>query len=212
MVTRIGRRLFVPLLASGLLLAASAGSAVAKCEGPNPPEFCKEVVASLDVGGNGTVQAGTRQSLVINVSQGEQTFDAMGVALIFSRDSDGSSLRSVATATSEPGRWTAEVLLPDSGSWIVDAQVVDANGAVYRIPVHTSWGAVLLARPRPTTPVTPVTPPPVTPASPVLPIAIAIGALAAAAVVAFGLRQRTRRGAPAGLAAAATASRSQRPG
>src|SRR5437773_5786121 len=121
----IGRRLLIPIVASGLLLAATAGSVFAKCDGPNPPDFCKEVVASLNDGG-GNFQAGTLESLVIDLSQGEQPFNARSVVLTFTRNSDGSTLRSVATATSMAGQWTAQVRFPQGGSWTIAAQVADA--------------------------------------------------------------------------------------
>ena len=70
------RRLLVPLLGAGLLLAMTAGSAFAKCEGPNPPEFCKTVAVSLNVGGGGVFHAGTVESVTIDVSLSEQPYEA----------------------------------------------------------------------------------------------------------------------------------------
>ena len=71
------RRLLVPLLGSTLLLAAGATTALGKCEGPNPPTFCSEVVASLDGGGTATAfRAGDPTDVNVVVSQGEQPFEA----------------------------------------------------------------------------------------------------------------------------------------
>ena len=53
------RRLLIPLIGSGLLLAAGAGTALGKCEGPNPPSFCPDVVAELHVAPFGVGHAGT---------------------------------------------------------------------------------------------------------------------------------------------------------
>ena len=196
------RRLLIPLLGSGLLLAATAGSALAKCEGADPkPAFCSEINVSLNIVGGGTLLAGTSESVDIDVSRGEQPYPAMDVWLTFT-DQDGTRVRVPATAASA-GRWTAEVLLPNVGNWSVVAQVVDLNGGEYRVPVNTVWGTTVPALPPAETPVT--APPPVTPASPVLPIAALIGLLAAAAGAGLVIRDRSRRRtAGAGIAAAST--------
>jgi hypothetical protein len=198
------RRLVIPLLGSGLLLAASAGSAFAKCEGPNPPDFCSQVVVNFS-DSNGSFQAGTPETVVFSVSQGEQPFNAMGVVLQFTNEQDGSRIDVPATATNQPGLWRAEVNLPTDGIWTAFAQVVTNTGADYRI---------LVERARVTPPATPpvarpVTAPPVSPTAPVLPIALGLGGLAVAALAGVALRDRTRRrhagaGAPAGAAASAS--------
>jgi hypothetical protein len=208
MATWIGRRLFIPLLASGLLLAATAGSAFAKCEGPNPPDFCSQVVAQLSVlTTTGTFQAGTQTAVDISVSRGEQPYQAQRVSLTFTRWADDSMVTATATATSQAGLWRANVTLPGDGSWTVVANVVDAQGDA----VHQSLEAVQVA-PRAEPPAQPPvsTPtPPAPPSVPLLPIGLALAALAAAGAAAVGLRQRTRRGTAGGLAAV---SRSERPG
>jgi hypothetical protein len=197
------RRLLIPLLGSGLLLVASAGSALAKCD-PNAdpmPAFCSEMIVSLNIVGGGTLLAGTRESVDIDVSQGEQPYPAMDVWLTFT-DQDGTRVRVPATAAGA-GRWTAEVLLPNVGSWSVVAQVVDLNGGEYRIPVNTVWGTSLPALPPAETP---VTAPQVTPAAPIQPIALLLGGLAAAAGAGYVLGDRSRRrttGAATGASAAA---------
>jgi hypothetical protein len=205
------RRLLVPLLGSGLLLNATAGSALAKCEMPEPkPAFCSEIIVGLRVSGGGMVQAGTRESLLVDISQGEQPFAATSV-LITLLDADGTTLWAPAAATSQPGNWTAEVTLPDGGSWRVTAHIVGANGGTYELAVNPDWGNILPALPPAKAPTSaPTTAPPVTPASPVLPIALVLGALAAAAVAGQVIRDRSRRrAADAGVAAgnAATADR-----
>lgn len=193
------RRLLIPLVGSGLLLAASAGSAFAKCEGPNPPAFCSEVIVSLGASGSGLV-GGSARSLVISVTQGEQPFEATGVVLTFTA-ADGSVVRVPATATAQPGLWRAEVTLPDAGIWTAYAQVVTSEGPAYRLFIDR----VRVSEP-PTLPVQPpVGAPPVAPAPPILPIALILAGLAAVALL--GQTTRTRRQATAvGSAAEPTAS------
>jgi hypothetical protein len=209
MATRIGRRLFVPLLASGLLLAANAGSAFAKCEGPNPPDFCSQVVAQLSVlTTTGTFQAGTETAVDISVSRGEQPYQAQKVWLAFTRWADDSTVNAFATATTQPGLWRANVTLPSDGSWTVVANVVDAQGAAVRQSLEAVQVAAPQAEPPAQPPVTTPTPP-APPSVPLLPIGLVLAALAAAGAAAVGLRQRTRQG-PAGELA--PASRSERSG
>ena len=192
------RRLVIPLLGSGLLLAASAGSAFAKCEGPNPPDFCSQVVVGWTTSGD--MRVGVPQTLTFTVTQGEQPFDAMGVVLQFISQGDGTRIDVPATSTNTPGLWRAEVKLPANGIWSTYAQVVTNTGADYRIFIERL--RVVL---RPTPPVTkPVTAPPVTPALPVLPIALLLAGIAAAAIgwqIVGGRSQRRTAGA-AGSAAA----------
>ena len=201
------RRLLIPLLGSGLLLAASASSVFAKCEGPNPPEFCKEVAVSLNVGGPGAMHAGTLETVAIQVSKSEQPFDAEAVTLTFARVTDGTAVRVAATATPVDGMWTAEVNLPDGGSWTVVAEVVGADGSESTVSIDT----IQVFRPALTPSTTPVTPPPVAPGAPVLPIALVIASIAAIAaisgqVIREGRRRRTAD-APAAVGSAATADR-----
>ena len=191
------RRLLIPLLGSGLLLAATAGSALAKCEGPNPPAFCSEVVVGFG-DTSASFQAGRPETVVFTVSQGEQPFDAMGVTLTFISLKDDSRIVVPATATNSPGLWRAEVNLPDSGIWNTYAQVVTNTGAAYRIFVERA--SVTLPPPPPVQ--KPITAPPVTPTAPVLPIALVLGGLAAAALAGVVIRDRSRRRtAAAGIAA-----------
>ena len=206
------RRLLIPLLGSGLLLAATAGSAFAKCEGPNPPEFCKDVAVNLNIGGGGgTLQAGTREIVTIDVSLGEQPYDATSVVLTFARVADGDAVVVTAEPSVRPGLWTADVLLTDGGSWTVVANVEGADGTEHMVPFNT-----MQVRNAPNLPPvnTPVTPPPTTPAapiSPILPIGLGLAALAAAALLGQGMRERSKRRAAEGVAAsvgsAATADR-----
>ena len=204
------RRLLIPLLGSGLLLAASAGSAFAKCEGPNPkPAFCSEVIVSLNVAGGGTLLAGTSQSVDISVSEGEQPLPAMGVVLTFSRLADGTEIRVYATATPVPGLWSAEVKLPATGGWTARAQVVTNTGADYLVQVQTTWGVVMPVGSPPKAPVTTPATPPVTPAAPAWPIALGLAFIAAAVLgggLAFG-RSRRRTATVGAGASTATADR-----
>jgi hypothetical protein len=174
------RRLLIPLLGSGLLLAASAGSVLAKCEGPNPPEFCKNVAVSLNAGGPGAMHAGTLETVTVEVSKSEQPFEAEAVTLTFARVTDGTAVRVAATATPVDGMWTADVNLPDGGSWTVVAEVVGADGSESTVSIDT----IQVFRPPALPPsTTPVTPPPVAPGPPVLPIALIIASIAAIAAI-----------------------------
>ena len=202
------RRLLVPLLGSGLLLAATAGSTLAKCEAtvdPKPPE-CSMIIAVLDVGG-AVPQAGTSQSVDIFLSQGEQPFTAQTVVLILTGNTDEPRLTAPATATSQPGRWTAELLLPAEGSWTAAAQLEYVIGQPFEIEVNTDWGGIIPARAPEAPPVTAPPVAPVAPASPVLPIALLLGLLAVAGIVGQLIRARFRRrtaSAPSGASAAAS--------
>jgi hypothetical protein len=192
------RRLLIPLLGSGLLLTATAGSALAKCEGPNPPEFCSEVIVGFG-DSSAAFEAGTPETVVFTVSQGEQPFEAMGVTLTFISVEDESRIVVPATATNTPGLWRAEVNLPDGGIWNTYAQVVTNTGAAYRLFVERARVTLPEAPPAEK----PISAPPVTPTPPVLPIALVLGGLAAAAVAAVVIRDRSRRRtAAAGIAAA----------
>jgi hypothetical protein len=194
------RRLLIPLLGSGLLLAATAGSALAKCEGPNPPEFCSEVIVGFG-DTSASFQAGMPETVVFTVSQGEQPFEAMGVTLTFINQEDESRIVVPAIATNTPGLWRAEVNLPDGGIWNTYAQVVTNTGAAYRLFVERASVTLPPAPPAEK----PITAPPVTPTPPILPIALVLGCVAAAALAAVVIRDRSRRRtAAAGIAAAST--------
>lgn len=199
------RRLLIPLLGSGLLLAATASSAFAKCEGPNPPEFCKSVAVNLGIGGGeGQLRAGTLETVPISVTLGEQPYDATDVVLTFARVADGTAVRIAATASPVAGMWTADVNLPNGGTWTVVANVVAADGTA----TLSKLGTIQVGKPPALPPsATPVTPPPLAPALPALPIALLLGGIALAAIAGQLVRDRSRR-RPAGVAgAAATADR-----
>lgn len=198
------RRLLVPLLGSGLLLAASAGSAFAKCEeSVDPrPTFCSEVIASLN-GSAGGLVTGVPQTIVVTVSQGEQPFEAIGVVLSFLSREDGSRIEVPATATGQAGVWRAEVNLPDGGIWNTYAQVVTNAGAAYRIFVEP----VLVSAPEAPPVTTPVATTPVTPAPPIRPIALLLTGIAAAGLVGgLLIRERSRRRTAGATAASSAAS------
>jgi hypothetical protein len=193
------RRLLIPLLGSGLLLAASAGSALAKCEGPNPPAFCQQTVASMDLGSAGaTMRAGIEAPVRVWVSRGEQPADAISVTLVFARIADATVVRAEAQPSGEAGLWRGSVNLPAGGGWTVVAEVVDIDGTLQRLNLDTLRVGEPLTPPRdqPATPATPATP--VTPNLPALPIALLVAGVAAAALVASRMRQRSRRRAQAG--------------
>jgi hypothetical protein len=193
------RRLLVPLLGSGLLLAATAGSALAKCEGPNPPEFCKSLAVDLQIGGGeGTLQAGTRETVTINLSLGEQPYDATSVVLTLARVADGDAVVVPAAESVRPGLWTADVLLPDGGSWTVVAQVITPDGTETMAPLQTIQVRKPPALPPATTP---VTPPAAPPTAPILPVALGLLGVTAAALAGLGMRERSRRRAAVGAAA-----------
>lgn len=200
------RRLLIPLIGSGLLLAATAGSVFAKCEGPEPPEFCKSLAVNLSIGGGGGVlQAGTRETVTIDLSLAEQPYEAASVVLVFARVADGDAVVVPATASVRPGLWTADVLLTDGGSWTVVANVATADGIESSVPINM----IQVARGPDLPPATtPITPPPTTPTSPILLIALGFAALAAAVLVGQGIRERSKRraaGVPAPVGSAATA-------
>jgi hypothetical protein len=201
------RRVLVPLIGSGMLLVATAGSALAKCEGPTPPEFCKSVAVSLNIGGEGTLQAGLRETVTIDVSLSEQPYDAASVVLTFARVADGDAVVVPATASVRAGLWTADVLLPDGGSWTVVAQVVAPDGTETVVPFSTIQVAKPPALPPSTTP---VTPPPTNPTSPILPIALGLMGIAGAAIVGQLMRNRSRRGAAGTVGGAAAQAASAR--
>jgi hypothetical protein len=218
-ITPMIRRLLVPLLASGLLLAATAGSAFAKCEeGADPqPDFCSQVQVSLNVGGGpgayqaGTptsfavFQAGTNESFNLYVSLGEQPLDAMAVALTFVKNGE-TRVRVQAAPTSQPGEWTGEVQLPEDGFWAVTAQVVDANGAASLVTMQP----IRVSQPAKPPTATPITPPPAPPAAPTLPIALLLAGIAAAAVAGQTIGRSRRRtagaAAPSGTATSAASA------
>jgi hypothetical protein len=198
----IGRRLLIPVVASGLLLAATASSAFAKCEGPNPPDFCKEVVASMMVGGSGYFSTGVETFVDISVTQGEQPYDAQGVFVTFGQPGK-TAVRVRATATGMPGIWRAVVTLPEAGNWMSYSEVVDAQGVTLTLGLQNVQAVGPAPEPPAATPV-----PPAPPSFPTLPVVIGLGLLAAAGALAFGMRQRTRRQSAPGLAAASQSERS----
>jgi hypothetical protein len=191
------RRTLVPLIASGLLLAATAGSALAKCEGPNPPAFCSEVVASVSNGGGSYLRltAGEATTVDVAVTQGEQPFAAESVVLVFHRVAGGDAIE-IPAQGGAGGIWHAEVTLPEGGSWTVVAEL-GVDGMTQRMTYEPF--RVAAAPQAPDGPVaTPATP--ISPAPPVLPIALAIAAVAVAAgaLTAAALRGRARRRVSAG--------------
>ena len=196
------RRLLVPLAGSTLLLAMGATTVLGKCEGPNPPSFCADVVVSLDGGGTATAfRAGDTTDVNVVVTQGEQPFDAASVMLTFARVADGALVTAPATRTGTPGLWHAAISLPSAGSWTIAADVADPSGGTRQVAVLT----IQAADPRPAPPATkPVTPP----ASPLLPWLLLLGggAVVAAGIAGSGVRARARAGsarsaAPTGAAA-----------
>jgi hypothetical protein len=201
------RRLLIPLLGSGLLLVASAGSALAKCEGPNPPDFCSQVVASIDFGSTGsTIRAGTETPMRVWVTRGEQPTAIRSVALVLSHIGDATVVNATAELV-EPGLWRTTVKLPLAGAWTVAADVGDVDGNTTRLILDAVNAAPAAKTPQP-----PATTPPATPINPApqaLPIALLVAGLAGAALVASGIRGRARRrvaGATTGASASTGSS------
>lgn len=186
------RRLLIPLLGGSLLLVATAGSALAKCEMPNPPEFCSQVVASVDFGSSGgSLRAGIETPLRIWVTRGEQPADATGVTLVFARIADATVVRAVANPSGEAGLWRTNVNLPEGGSWTLVAELDGVEGGLQRL----SLDAIRVQEPlKPPAPVQPTTPAP--PSIPALPIALLCAGIAAAGIAASELRGRSRRRIP----------------
>ena len=192
----IGRRLVIPLLGSSMLLAAAAGSALAKCEGPDAPAFCDEVMASVEYGSGGTIRAGSDTPLRIWVSRGEQPIEATSVALIFARIADGTVVRVEAQPAVEAGMWQAAVNLPAGGGWTLVAEIDGVDTALVRLNLDTIRVGEPIAAPQdPATPVNPSAP--INPSTPALPIALLVAGIAAAGLAAAVLRDRSRRRAPA---------------
>ncbi len=192
------RRLLIPLLGGSLLLIATAGSALAKCEGPNPPAFCSQVVASVDFGSGGqSLRAGIESPLRIWVTRGEVPAEATGVTLVFARIADSTVVRAVAHPSGEAGLWNATVELPKGGGWTLVAELDNVEGGLQRLSLDTIRVQEPLKPPtqQPPTPTQPTTPAP--PSIPALPIALLFAGVAAAVVVASELRGRSRRAIPA---------------
>lgn len=185
------RRLFVPLLGSGLLLGATATMAMAKCEGPNPPEFCQQVVAFIQDGTSLT--AGTAATVDVWIQKGEQPYAVKSVTLQFYRFEDASIVRAPATLTSQPGVWSAEVTLPAGGGWRAEAYVTDLDGVLTTMAIQSTIVVRVPVKPPVQTPTTPPPATPATPTLPALPIALLVAGLAAAAMAGMGLRDRARR-------------------
>ena len=164
-----------------------------------------QVVDRLSIGGGeGTLQAGIRETVTIDVSLAEQPYDAMSVVLTFARVADGDALVVPATASVRPGLWTADVLLPDGGTWTVAARVVTPDGIEREMALNAIQVGKAPALPPSTTP---VTPPAAPPAPPILPIALGLAGIAAAALLGLGMRDRIRRRVSAPVGSAATADR-----
>ena len=201
------RRFVLPLLGSGLLLAGTATGVLAKCEGPNPPEFCQQVVAFINDATAGSLRAGTSSALNVWIQKGEQPYAVKSVLLSFSRYLDGQLVRAEAFRTGLAGQWRADVKMPagGDGGWKVTAYVVDLDGVTTAITIDQTL-VVQPPAPPVTTPITPTPPVTPTPTLPALPIALLVAGLAAVAMAGVALRDRTRRRAGA-LASSATSTR-----
>lgn len=188
------RRLLVPLLGSSLLLVATAGSAMAKCEMPDPPEFCSQVIATVDYGSTGgTLRAGIETPVRVWITLGEQPIDATSVTLVFARIADASVVRVDARPSGEAGLWRAEINLPAGGGWTLVAELDGLEGGMQRLPLDTIRVREPLQPPgqQPPTPGQPTTPAP--PTIPALPIALLVAAAAGAGPVVRELRDRSKR-------------------
>jgi hypothetical protein len=168
-------------IALGALLSLGlAGGVLGKCNHDPEVECPAGVVAIIDL--NGSMTAGSTETVGIWIHEDEAPYPADGVEVVFSRVGDGTTIRAVAEPTELVGRWEATVELPAGGTWAVAAEV---TGPDY-VGVHTMDALQ-------------VQPPAATPAgaAPTAPIQVMpwLGLLVLAAVVAGigGLTAMTRR-------------------
>lgn len=175
-----------------LLLGAAAGSAFAKCEGTDPPAFCDEVMANIDFGSAGaSLRAGTESPVRIWLFRGEQPLEISGVTLVFNRIADGTNISVEGRPSGTPGLWLSDVEMPAGGGWTVVVEAAGIDGTLERVSLTTVRVREPLTAPgdQPATPVAPTLP--------ALPIALLVAGIAAAALFAPSLRQRSRERAPA---------------
>jgi hypothetical protein len=131
----VSRHLRTRLLAStalaALLTLGLAGGVLGKCNHDPEAECPAGVVAIIDI--NGSMTAGSTETVGIWIHEDEAPYPADGVEVVFSRVGDGTTIRAVAEPTELVGRWEATVELPAGGTWAVAAEVTGPDYA----GVHT---------------------------------------------------------------------------
>jgi hypothetical protein len=106
---------------AGLLTLGLAGGVLGKCNHDPEVECPAGVVAIIDL--NGSMTAGSTETVGIWIHEEETPYLADGVEVVFSRAGDGTTIRAVAEPTELVGRWEATVELPAGGIWGVVAEV-----------------------------------------------------------------------------------------
>ena len=120
-MSRLLPRAVVPLALASLLTLALAGGALAKCNHDPEAECPAGVVAIID--GNGSLTAGSTETVAIWLHEDEVPYLADAVNVVFTRVGDGTTINVIAAQTELDGRWEATVELPAGGIWSVAAEV-----------------------------------------------------------------------------------------
>jgi hypothetical protein len=116
---------------SSLLTLGLAGGVLGKCNHDPEAECPAGVVAIID--GNGSLTAGTAETIGIWIHEEEEPYLADSVNVVFTRVGDGTTINVIAAQTDLDGRWEATVELPAGGTWAVAAEVIGPGYA----GVHT---------------------------------------------------------------------------
>jgi hypothetical protein len=114
-------RALAPLALASLLTLGLAGGVLGKCSHDPEAECPAGVVAIID--GNGSLTAGTLETIGIWIHEDEEPFLADAVNVVFTRVGDGTTISVIAAQTELDGRWEASVELPAGGIWAVAAEV-----------------------------------------------------------------------------------------
>jgi hypothetical protein len=114
-------RALAPLALASLLTLGLTGGVLGKCNHDPEAECPAGVVAIID--GNGSLTAGTSETIAVWLHDGEEPFLADAVNVVFTRVGDGTSISVIAAQTELDGRWEATVELPAGGTWAVAAEV-----------------------------------------------------------------------------------------
>lgn len=114
-------RAVAPVALASLLTLSLAGGVLGKCNHDPEAECPAGVVAIID--GNGSLTAGTTETVAIWIHEDEMPYLADAVNVVFSRVGDGTTINVIAAQTNLDGRWEATVELPAGGTWAVAAEV-----------------------------------------------------------------------------------------
>jgi hypothetical protein len=174
-------RALAPLALASLLTLGLAGGVLGKCNHDPEAECPAGVVAIID--GNGSLTAGTTETVAIWVHENEEPYLADSVSAVFTRVGDGTTIHAIAARSALDGRWEATVELPAGGVWTVAAEI---TGPGYS-GVH-AMDALQVEPPA----APPAGAPPSTGSIPVMPW-LGLAALAALAAGIGGLMAVTRR-------------------